>query len=199
MNLPNRLTMSRLAFALAIFGVLEWILRIERAQPDAHPAALAALAFVLFVIAALTDAVDGYIARKRKLATAFGRMADPLMDKIIISGILVFFMQIPSTHDSFPAWMVALVLVREFLMTGLRGFIEGKGQGFGAQLLGKGKMVVQCVMVCYGFVHIGWLSGYAASHTALTAMMALTLALTLGSGLAYLPTAMTVFRDAKDI
>ncbi len=199
MNLPNRLTMSRLAFALAIFGVLQWILLIERAHADAAPKFLAAIAFVLFVIAALTDAVDGYIARKRKLATAFGRMADPLMDKIIISGILVFFMQIPSTQNSFPAWMVVLVIVREFLMTGLRGFIEGKGQGFGAQILGKGKMVVQCVMVCYGFVHIGWLSGHSASHTALSAMMALTLALTLGSGLSYLPTAMTVFRDAKDI
>lgn len=200
MNLPNRLTMSRLLFALAIFAILEVILRTQSADPSADgPAFLSIAALVLFIVAALTDAVDGYIARKRNLATAFGRMADPLMDKIIISGILVFLTRIPSTSAAVPAWMVVLVLVREFLMTGMRGFIEGKGQGFGAQILGKAKMTIQCIMVCYAFVHIGFLTAYDGSHLALAVMMWLTLLSTLGSGLSYVPTALTVFRDAKDI
>lgn len=199
MNLPNRLTMSRLIFALAIFAILEWILRIESAAASGPLVLLSVLAFVLFVVAALTDAVDGYIARKRNLATAFGRMADPLMDKIIISGILVFLAGIPSTAASVPAWMVVLILVREFMMTGMRGFIEGKGQGFGARILGKAKMTIQCVMVCFAFLHIGFLTEQDWSHLTLSVLAWLTLLSTLGSGLSYVPTALAVFRDAKDI
>ena len=199
MNLPNRLTMSRLLFALAIFAILEIILRIESAANPGSTAVLSIAALVLFIIAAVTDAIDGYVARKQNLATAFGRMADPLMDKIIISGILVFLTRIPSTAPAVPAWMVVLVLVREFLMTGMRGFIEGKGQGFGAQILGKAKMTIQCVMVCYAFVHMGFLTTQAWSELTLYVLMWLTMLSTLGSGLSYVPTALTVMRDAKDI
>jgi len=197
MNLPNKLTISRLFFALAIFGLLEAMR--HAAEGTRRIAALSVAALVLFLVAAATDAVDGYVARKKKLATAFGRMADPLMDKIIISGMLVFFTQLPSTRDEVPAWMVVLVLVREFLMTGLRGFIEGGGQGFGARLLGKLKMAVQCALACWALVHIGFLAGTAWSHVLVAALMWLTLGLTLGSGLLYVPTALAVFRDAKDI
>ena len=157
------------------------------------------IALVLFVIAAITDAVDGYIARKQNLATAFGRVADPLMDKIIISGMLVFFVSIPSTADLVPAWMVALILVREFLMTGLRGFIEGSGSGFGARIFGKLKMVLQCFMVCYTLFHIGFLADSDASRMIVSLFMWGTLIATLASGASYFQSALTVFRDAKDL
>src|SRR5512146_881768 len=124
-----------------------------------------AIAFAVFLVAVLTDALDGYLARRWKVESAFGRVVDPFVDKILICGAFVFF----SSDDlinvavlkEFPGeaitttinatgvhpWMAVVVVAREFLVTSIRGLAESRGIKFGADWGGKSKMIVQCVAV----------------------------------------------------
>jgi CDP-diacylglycerol--glycerol-3-phosphate 3-phosphatidyltransferase len=199
MNLPNKLTLSRLLIALVIFALLQGILIEDRSDDRSRVPALATAALALFLLAAITDSLDGYLARRAKLATAFGRVADPLMDKIIICGMLLFFLQIEATEDIVAAWMVVLILVREFLVTGLRGFMESRSHDFGAALLGKAKMVLQCAAVAFALAHIGYFQGEAWSGTTLSLLVWLTVIATAVSGVQYIARASAILREAKDI
>ena len=132
LNLPNLITGSRLILSFVLFGLIYqgtyWL-----------PAA------VLFVLAAATDALDGYLARKYKQVTTLGRILDPFVDKIIICGAFVFLVARPDTGVN--AWMVIAVLGREMFVTGLRSFLEQSGHDFSAVWSGKIKMVLQCIAV----------------------------------------------------
>jgi CDP-diacylglycerol--glycerol-3-phosphate 3-phosphatidyltransferase len=101
-------------------------------------------AFVLFLLAAFSDFLDGYLARKWNLVTAFGRVADPFADKILITGSLIMLLQFPAATQVLTTWYVVVVVAREFLVTAVRGVVEASGQPFGADRLGKYKMVAQC-------------------------------------------------------
>jgi CDP-diacylglycerol--glycerol-3-phosphate 3-phosphatidyltransferase len=199
MNLANKLTLSRLFFAIVIFAILQAIVLHERSETPPPYGLLGTAALVLFVAAAATDTLDGHIARKYRLSTAFGRMADPLMDKIVICGTLVFLVQIRVTRDLVPAWVVVVVLIREFLVTGLRGIAESRGTTFAASLLGKAKMILQSVLVGYALLHLAWLADTSWSASALTVLLWLTLAATALSGAAYLVQAGAILREADDI
>jgi CDP-diacylglycerol---glycerol-3-phosphate 3-phosphatidyltransferase len=138
-NVPNTLTVSRLVLAVGVFVLIEL---------QSYLAALA-----LFVIAALTDALDGYFARLLKQDTPLGRQLDPLIDKVIVSGCYIYLVTIPGTGVK--AWMVTAIVIRELLIQGLRSLMEGQGQAFGARMAGKLKTVVQClsisaVLLCLG-------------------------------------------------
>ena len=129
LNVPNLLTLSRLPLTVVICAAIayeQWT-----------------LAFVAFVVAALTDWLDGWWARRFNQGTAFGRVFDPLTDKVMILGAFVFLID-PVRFD-LPAWIVAVVLGRELIVTGLRGYLEGFGIKFGADWFGKLKTVLQCV------------------------------------------------------
>ena len=109
------------------------------------------LAVVIFIVAAVTDAVDGYIARKRGLVTALGRGLDPFVDKVLVCGAFIIFAG-PGFVDAdghnvteVTAWMVVVIVGRELLVTGLRGFSESRGKAFGASLHGKVKMWMQSI------------------------------------------------------
>ena len=109
------------------------------------------LAVVIFVVAAVTDAIDGYIARKRGLVTALGRVLDPFVDKVLVCGAFIIFAG-PGFVDvdghnvtEVSAWMVVVIVGRELLVTGLRGFSESRGKAFGASLHGKLKMWMQSI------------------------------------------------------
>ena len=109
------------------------------------------LAVVIFIVAAVTDAVDGYIARKRGLVTALGRVLDPFVDKVLVCGAFIIFAG-PGFVDAdghnvteVTAWMVVVIVGRELLVTGLRGFSESRGKAFGASLHGKVKMWMQSI------------------------------------------------------
>ncbi|MGF1581740.1 MAG: CDP-diacylglycerol--glycerol-3-phosphate 3-phosphatidyltransferase [Gemmataceae bacterium] len=135
-NLANQLTASRFVMAVGLFvciGFEIWWACVG-----------------LFGLAAFTDWLDGCIARMYDLSTPLGRVLDPLADKVIVCGALVFLVAVQ--NSGIEAWMVALVISREFMITGLRQFMEEQGLAFGAGLLGKIKMVLQCVVLLVVFV-----------------------------------------------
>ncbi len=105
------------------------------------------LAFALFLLAAVTDFADGYVARHYDQVTRLGRMIDPFADKILICGTLVCCLRFPAaTREPWllQTWMVVLVLCREFLVTTVRGVAEASGMEFPANKWGKLKMITQC-------------------------------------------------------
>ena len=136
LNIPNLITISRLLMAVVLFVLIEadgwW-----------------KTATVLFAIAAATDFLDGFIARRYGLVTPLGRILDPFADKIIICGVFVFLLSVGGSESKsgVTAWIVVVVLAREMFVTSLRGFLEKRGQDFSAALSGKLKMVLQCAAV----------------------------------------------------
>lgn len=144
-NLPNQITLARLVVAIIFFVLLT---RYDQKSPTP---VLLNVCFVLFVVAAVTDALDGYLARKQNQVTSLGRVLDPFVDKVLICGVFVFFASdgfVDATDrnvSGVQAWMVVLILGRELLVTGLRGFSESQGESYGAALSGKLKMFIQSV------------------------------------------------------
>jgi CDP-diacylglycerol--glycerol-3-phosphate 3-phosphatidyltransferase len=99
----------------------------------------------LFVLTAASDVVDGYIARKYEVVTAFGRIADPFTDKFLILGVMLYGAVMPWTRVWMAEWMVATILARELLVTGIRGYVEKVGGEFPADRWGKLKMLLQSI------------------------------------------------------
>lgn len=135
-NVPNFLTTIRFFLSIAVIVLIDqkWFLA----------------ALITFLIAASTDWMDGYYARKYGQVTKFGRIFDPFVDKIIICGAFIALVAIENA--AVPAWMAVVVVARELLVTSLRGIIEGSGKDFSASWLGKWKMVFQCVAVVAVFM-----------------------------------------------
>ena len=144
MNLPNKLTLSRigiLPFFVAVLYVHEF---------TSDPVMLAAgrwLALALFVAAALTDYYDGKIARRDNLVTNFGKLFDPLADKLLTMTAFVAFveLQMPPGRPILPAWAIILILAREFLVTGLRSLASAQGRVIAADRWGKQKTIWQLI------------------------------------------------------
>ena len=111
-------------------------------------------AFVLFVVAASTDWLDGYFARRWGLVTQLGRILDPFADKLIICGTFIFLAAVPASGIA--PWMAVVVMGRELLVTGLRSFLEQKGIDFSAEMSGKLKMVLQCVAAGASLFYLAW-------------------------------------------
>jgi CDP-diacylglycerol--glycerol-3-phosphate 3-phosphatidyltransferase len=134
MNLPNRLTCSRFVLTLAFVAVLstKW--------PFANCVGL-----ILFALAGVTDYLDGSIARSRNLVTDFGKLMDPLADKIMMAA--AFILLVP--EYAFPAWVAVTIVGREFAITGLRLLAASKGVVLPAEKLGKHKTVWQIVCVVF--------------------------------------------------
>jgi CDP-diacylglycerol--glycerol-3-phosphate 3-phosphatidyltransferase len=132
MNLANKLTVSR--FVLAPLVLIFLLLDNVYAKY---------LALILFAIASLTDLLDGRIARSHNIVTAFGKFMDPLADKILVAGALVAFVAI----GEIPAWMVIVILAREFAITGLRLQAASQGTIIPAGRWGKHKTISQLVAV----------------------------------------------------
>lgn len=127
-NVPNMLTTARLGLAIVLFVLI---------SIESWTASL-----VVFAVAAFTDWLDGYLARRQGLTSAFGRNFDPLVDKVLVCGAFIFLL--PVAGAGLQAWMVTLVVARELVITGLRGFFESQSANFGADKLGKLKMGLQC-------------------------------------------------------
>lgn len=129
MNLPNKLTIARM---IAVpFFIAAYLLGY-------YPAAL-----VIFVVASATDALDGKIARSRGLVTNFGKIMDPLADKILVYSALCLFIE----SDIISAWMMILILAREFIVAGMRTVAASEGTVLAAGMSGKIKTVLQMVAV----------------------------------------------------
>ncbi len=141
LNLPNLITCSRLLLAMVLFAMIEhggyWL-----------------SSAALFVLAAATDWLDGYLARKYGQVTTLGRILDPFVDKIIVGGAFLFLLEKNGTgsaqnaiQSGVTAWMAMAVIGREMFISSLRGFLEQQGKDFSASISGKAKMLLQCVAV----------------------------------------------------
>ena len=141
LNLPNFITISRFALSLILFALIDiggyWL-----------------TSTALFVFAASTDWLDGYLARKYGQVTTLGRILDPFVDKIIVGGAFLFLLAKSGASENgvvlnsgVNAWMVIIVIGREMFISSLRGFLEQQGKDFSASISGKLKMALQCVAV----------------------------------------------------
>lgn len=184
MNLPNQLTVARLGLTVLMVGAaysgLSWGLTG---------------AMGLFGVASLTDFLDGHIARRRGLVTSFGKLMDPLADKVLMAAAFVVLLDLDRT--TMPAWLVIAVLVREFLVTGLRLLASAQGAVLAADWLGKQKTTWQIgtasylmVMHASGEDLMSWVRPFfdlpgVGKTVAVPVLLAMTLLTTVWSGAAY--------------
>ncbi|PRO65172.1 CDP-diacylglycerol--glycerol-3-phosphate 3-phosphatidyltransferase [Alkalicoccus urumqiensis] len=150
MNIPNRITISRI-FMIPLFMVFllipfNWgeLQLLGAGIPVSHFAAA-----VVFIVAAATDWLDGYYARKHNLVTNMGKFLDPLADKLLITAAFVSL----AGMDMFPAWAAVVILSREFAVTGLRLVASGGGEVIAASIWGKWKTVSQIVAAAAIMLH----------------------------------------------
>jgi len=194
-NLPNQITIGRLIMSIVFFACL--------AQFDARAPELwlLDLSVVLFLIAALTDVLDGYLARKHNQETSFGRVIDPFVDKLLVIGAYIFlagdgFMDADGRKLSDVAgWMVVVILGREFLVTSLRGVTEASGQAFAATVYGKAKMLLQSTTVVWILLTVAHPYGVAFAVVCRPYLVYATVAVTFLSVLPYLRMARAVLAE----
>ncbi len=153
-SLPNAITLLRLVLAAGFFAALN-----SYRYPDTNTL-WAGLAVGLFIAAAITDALDGYLARRWQVVSTFGRIMDPFCDKVLIMGAFIYLagprFVIPERVEAddfftmitgiYP-WMVVVILARELLVTAIRGVVESMGVSFGSKLSGKIKMILQSIVI----------------------------------------------------
>jgi CDP-diacylglycerol--glycerol-3-phosphate 3-phosphatidyltransferase len=198
-NVPNLLTIGRLALSIVLF----WLLAREQ-----FPAALA-----VFVVAAGTDWVDGYWARKYGQVTKLGRVLDPFADKLIVCGAFVFLAGGPQLvvtgerASGVAPWMAVVVMARELAVTGMRSFVEAHGGDFSAKWAGKWKMLLQCAAITASLVRLAFFDSetrtwdnappglFKLLEWGLPALLWAAMALTIYSGLAYAAAAFRRWRS----
>ena len=139
MNLPNKLTVLRILLIPVFMVVLYWGF-----------SGSTYVALAIFIIASLTDMLDGKIARKYHLVTDFGKFADPLADKMLVTAAMLWFVEI----GQMPAWALLIVIIREFAVSGLRMVASDKGRVIAAGWSGKVKTASTMVCIVIMFLPI---------------------------------------------
>ena len=158
MNLPNALTLLRIFFVpLLVAALVQQNLEISR--NGVVWVTNEFLALIIFITAGLTDLLDGYLARRWGQITTVGTLLDPIADKLLISAALVALVEIHRV----PAWMVILIIGREFAVSGLRSIAAAEGYTIRASELGKTKMITQVIAISMIMLSIHWedLTGFA--------------------------------------
>ena len=188
-NLANQLTAARLVLAIVLFvliAVQAWLWCV-----------------VVFAAAAVTDWLDGFLARKQGLTSALGRVFDPLVDKVLICGAYIFLLGVPEERAGLQPWMVTVVVARELIITGLRSFMENRNVSFGADWLGKLKMVLQCAALFSIFIALEswkWSDGAAERFAMIRdGLIWAMLGATALSGLQYLWRAAVVMKNEMEL
>lgn len=176
-NLPNLLTILRLVIAMAFFATMS-VSVLRGMGLEASRQLWGNIAVCLFLIAAATDALDGYLARRWSVVSDFGRIMDPFCDKVLVLGTFAYLAsprfaeidasgQVVGMTTGVWAWMVVLIISRELLVTSIRGVVESRGIAFGADWWGKSKMILQSIAAPYSlfvavnpsFLHAPFWSG----------------------------------------
>jgi CDP-diacylglycerol--glycerol-3-phosphate 3-phosphatidyltransferase len=177
MNIPNQLSLGRLVLCAVFVVILEF-----------SGAWRGAAALAVFAVAAITDFLDGYLARKWNLITNLGKLLDPLADKILVSVAYIALVR----EDMAPLWIVAVIIAREFLITGLRTLAAAKGVIMAAEKIGKHKTISQMVTVIVGLIlmamiDLQWMPDMAADLEKMVyqPLLWITVAITAYSGVAY--------------
>jgi CDP-diacylglycerol--glycerol-3-phosphate 3-phosphatidyltransferase len=142
MNLPNSLTILRIFFVPLLVVVL--LTRQPNWEFWGFPVHFEVLGVLILLMAAATDVMDGYIARRRREITTLGILLDPIADKLLISAAFISLVQM----ELMPAWMVVIIIGREFIVTGLREIASVEGLVIPASPLGKTKMILQVLAGC---------------------------------------------------
>jgi len=137
-NLPNAITMLRVTVIPALFLLL--------LSPDPE---LSLFIAILFILAALTDLLDGYVARRYGITTKIGKLLDPMADKIIVSAAMILLIPI----GRIPAWIVAIMIIRDLVVDGIRSIASVSGRVIGASQLAKKKTLCQIVAVSALIIH----------------------------------------------
>ena len=194
LNLPNLITLSRLLLAVLLFVLI-------------YIEGLWITAAVVFIVAAATDYLDGYIARKYGLVTTLGRILDPFVDKFIICGAFIFLLEkqvridppaisgaASVTFSGVTSWMVIVVIGREMFVTSLRAFLEQHGRDFSASWSGKIKMGLQCVAVTASLLSLSDQIASPAFNTTRDVLLWTMVAFTAYSGVTYTWRAYTMLR-----
>ncbi len=182
MNLANRLTMSRILLTF----VFMFFLFCQGLWPKA-------LSLLVFILAALSDLLDGWVAKHRNMVTDFGRLMDPIADKILVLAAFAAFVQL----QLIDAWMFVIIVSREILITSLRLFALNKAKVLSAARAGKHKTVLQMlvIFIILGFIvakeillkYYTWNPAWEKIfHQGIFGLMLVTVGLTLYSGLSYL-------------
>jgi CDP-diacylglycerol--glycerol-3-phosphate 3-phosphatidyltransferase len=138
LNLPNMITIGRL---FLIPPVLLWM--------DIADPLLCVMSSLVFMLAAVLDIIDGWLARRAGLVTVFGKFVDPLADKMMVAAVLVYL----AADGRMPPWLVAVLLIREFYINGLRALASQEGMVIAASAGGKAKTAFQMVGICFLLVH----------------------------------------------
>lgn len=179
-TVPNVLSLARLVLAIVFF------VAVGRGWP--------APAFWLFVVAASTDWIDGWYARRFGQVSRLGRIFDPLVDKVIVCGAYVL---LAAAGTAIAPWMAVVVVVRELMVTAIRAEMEKMGRDFSAARSGKLKMLLQCLAVALVLADRAWpglgVGGIAVAQAATWAAWAAIVA-TIWSGVEYLVAARTLVR-----
>jgi len=168
-NLPNCITMLRISFIPVLF-----LLLLSPGQTMSL-----VLAF-LFIAVSFTDLLDGYVARKYKIVTTMGKFLDPIADKLVINTAMILMIPI----GRIPAWVVAIIIIRDFAVDGIRNIASSAGHIMQASWLGKQKTLCQVFAVSALIIHYPFLG--ADAHVVGTSILFLALVLSIYSGLDYL-------------
>lgn len=192
MNLPNKITISRI-FLIPIFIIIlsypfqwgEWNIGYTT-LPVSH-----FVAGLIFLIASLTDWFDGYLARKLNLITNMGKFLDPLADKLLVSAAYILLVQLQLA----PAWIIIIIISREFAITGFRLVAAGEGLVLAASQMGKLKTVSQILSIILLMFH-NWPFSYFNLPVHII-MLYIALVFTVWSGIDYFVKNWNVLRDSK--
>ncbi len=206
-QIPNALTVSRLILSLVFFVMLALVSFEKHNAPTLYMN----LATLIYLVAAGTDWLDGYLARKWQATSVFGRVVDPFVDKILVLGAFIYFAGPAFALLRENGWIslsgvtptvVVILLAREFLVTTLRSVAEGSGQNFGAAWSGKLKMVLQCVTIFVILVYVNYrpelirVDWDSAARIFRDACVWVTVAVTILSALSYLQRSIQLSRPA---
>jgi len=182
MTLANKVTSSRFLLCILYYVLLTMAAGKPSANRDVQ---LLTVIFILNQVIAWSDILDGYLARKYKEVTHFGRIADPLVDKILVVGSFIFFLVLDPLPKIFTAWFAVVVLGREFLVSGIRGAMEAAGIPFPASVWGKIKTAIQNVTVGTALGYVTWLPTTRWTELLTLTLMWATLVATVMSGVTY--------------
>lgn len=180
MNLPNKLTVLRVIM-IPVFLGLFYLDSIVGFFGASHALPHYLLALIIFAVASLTDMLDGQIARKRGLVTDFGKLMDPLADKLLVMSAMVALISVDMVHPV----VVIIILAREFLVTSIRLVAASGGVVIAADGWGKAKTVFQMVWICYGLLLLSLPTQYQIANIIYYALVVIVVALTLISGFNY--------------
>lgn len=192
MNIPNRITISRIMlipiFILLLSYPFDWgqLSIADQSLPVSH-----LIAVIIFAVASATDWLDGYYARKYKLVTNLGKFLDPMADKLLVSAAFILLVAL----EMAPAWVVILIISREFAVTGLRLVAAGEGIVLAAGQMGKLKTVLQIVAIIVMLLHNIPFSAMELPMD--TILLYAALIITIWSGLEYFVKNWHVMGDSK--